>query len=1427
MANIGKSLLLILFLLCAGWPGRTAETPKAPPKGANEVFVAVLSPQLTPDPVEENLRLYLGSLPGIDYLLEPADPDEMFKMLEKITQDGKKVRYLIIAGHGNANAPNIKFRTDSLRANDVDVPPAQKRLTQTLQLNDRENRLYDNAQDQDARLDIELYIDTVREKWRPFHKKLDDVSDVMADGGEILLLNCSAAATAEGQRMCRNLGLVLLGKGGGSVVASTVDIQIDQAWTWFSILGSPRTGKWVTAGDVWVSGQWVRLDIPAKVDPFLFVAFHDTSLKKARVGETVEISPQVDARRDSGKLLYSWNGGPPSNTPTYSVVVKDNPRHRIDIKVRVQDAQGRVGEDTFTIRIQGVEILGGDRTKPGVALPLKASVFPPREKLTYQWTSAGRTLGDGASIKFVQQNTGKYPVTLEVRDKTELVGTDTRTITVEEEKASTPPPEVDKTTVVVSPLEIMVSDFFELSCQLPARLQSKVAKYEWRVSVGSGEGLAATTETARTQLQLMRQWVGSGFGVRLYDAKGNELDQAWALYKSFTTRKAEFSLSHPGTWKLERREDGSLFLKKEPTLKISDSLKESEGEATYSGDAGGGTLKVNWLSGDELRAVTEGGNLPRDWTLKGDIKQKGAVAFRAKFEPNSWLWPSTGGPNGSKLATQLAEKYKAAVAAHREHTAQQAKDILASLTLTPGGEVVVIPDPGPPKVATTATPTTPTTPTPTTPDLKSQAADKIRQATDALAKGQIDQAVSFAQQASQLDGPGCKQDLTKLAAEMKKQGWDAGHSQDFAKANSALQGSIQLNPTDNDAKAKLAKVDRAEKAWPKVQALGQQVDELVKQRRLVTAYPVLGEMISLANDLLYRGVDMHPYADGVNRRYHARNEEWNKLYQATSEANRERFKNMEYQGVLDSIGPLEAWELNEANRIGVDSLRQSARRGLAQQAQAWQTYTDLKTRLEADLLDRLQTLNGIDHLRGSLQYFNTRDERHPKLVSLIGELEASLKREQLRVAVEPAQLTVQVGQSLETVARVGGGTPPYRIEWLNEDRPTGLSQVSNTWKFANPGRYVVTALVTDARNKQVRGTAVVLVEAPPPIQVRVEPAQVQCKVGQPVLIEGKASGGTPPYRFLWLNEGKATEGEEARYNWTFPHPGRYVLTAVVTDANNNKGQGTTVVVVTPSATASTPPVSNPPVSNPPVSQSGGADRTTTGTSYAPSCHGDPFLGGTWNSSRGGSDWLQRDFSTPRSVSEIRIERAGTDVTTEGSSIEILLHTPGGSWVRLDRLNNTNINWVKLTGGGQGRSIPTYSKVLSAPMVADAVRVNLTGNGWFVASNIQVLTHSAGKPSTPAPAQGTEVLATLSNESGQNVHIFAQGDSFGPHNRLTPGEQRQVRLRMGSDGRIRFVCGRNGQVISATMWNGDPDNPSRYPRVIFTRQETLVVLTGLR
>ncbi|MFT3745943.1 MAG: tetratricopeptide repeat protein [Pyrinomonadaceae bacterium] len=104
--------------------------------------------------------------------------------------------------------------------------------------------------------------------------------------------------------------------------------------------------------------------------------------------------------------------------------------------------------------------------------------------------------------------------------------------------------------------------------------------------------------------------------------------------------------------------------------------------------------------------------------------------------------------------------------------------------------------------------------------------------------------------------------------------------------------------------------------------------------------------------------------------------------------------------------------------------------------------------------------------------------------------------------------------------------------------------------------------------------------------------------------------------------------------------------------------------------------------------------------------------------------------------------------------------------------------------------------------------------------------------TPVPSKppvsnsGRYVTAIFENRSTEPVHIFTEGQSFGPENKLSPGDRREVRVLMTATGRIKFISGRNGNVIATKFWDGDPDSLNRYPRVIFDGS-VLLITTGLR
>jgi hypothetical protein len=143
--------------------------------------------------------------------------------------------------------------------------------------------------------------------------------------------------------------------------------------------------------------------------------------------------------------------------------------------------------------------------------------------------------------------------------------------------------------------------------------------------------------------------------------------------------------------------------------------------------------------------------------------------------------------------------------------------------------------------------------------------------------------------------------------------------------------------------------------------------------------------------------------------------------------------------------------------------------------------------------------------------------------------------------------------------------------------------------------------------------------------------------------------------------------------------------------------------------------------------------------------------------------------------------------------------------------------------------PTPKPVVAAPATtADPCAGKPRSNNPYDDCNQITVMKSVGvsvAPSTTLPPLKS-VIATVKNESGQPTHIFADGDTFGPTNRLAPGETRRVTLVLPASGRIRFTAGRDGKVIEQRNWDGDPSDTKRVPSVVFSAGEKLIVVTSL-
>jgi len=235
------SLLILLATSIAGAEpsGRVgiAMVPHMPGKG---------------DDAEQLLSTYAGQLAGVDRIYTPDSPAQMFETLLKQKKLGRQVNLLFIMGHGSAANPSVSFANGVLLPSDVDLPKLRKDLAMYERIFKERTQSGDDtsvAGEQVAKLTKSI-------------KNLEEVGDALAKDAQVVLINCSAAATPKGKEFVKNLGEVLLGKRGGSIIASKKDVSITVVSNRLDKLaGLWATGSWLEIGEIFDGGAWVKTPV--------------------------------------------------------------------------------------------------------------------------------------------------------------------------------------------------------------------------------------------------------------------------------------------------------------------------------------------------------------------------------------------------------------------------------------------------------------------------------------------------------------------------------------------------------------------------------------------------------------------------------------------------------------------------------------------------------------------------------------------------------------------------------------------------------------------------------------------------------------------------------------------------------------------------------------------------------------------------------------------------------------------------------------------------------------------------------------------------------------------------------------------------------------------------------------------------------------
>ncbi len=264
-----------------------------------------------------------------------------------------------------------------------------------------------------------------------------------------------------------------------------------------------------------------------------------------------------------------------------------------------------------------------------------------------------------------------------------------------------------------------------------------------------------------------------------------------------------------------------------------------------------------------------------------------------------------------------------------------------------------------------------------------EAAEKLSTAKELIAQGKLDEAVRIAEEAAKLDPKSAKPFLTEISQACKKKGWDAVSERDFDAGITLLKTASRLNPDDKDAKEKLDKAKKFQKIWPQVEQKAKEFDNLIAEKKVVTAYKKILEIQDLQNEM--PGTMGNKFSQNIMNTWHKANEEYNKFIQEALKQHTEYFNAMDWDGMLAHAQDVLKREHSPAEQKNWESNVNFAKQKISERNQAWQYYQSVKSIFEKG--DQTQAYGMLGELNTKPQYFMKSDPRRQQILDLIAALE--------------------------------------------------------------------------------------------------------------------------------------------------------------------------------------------------------------------------------------------------------------------------------------------------------------------------------------------------------------------------------------------------------------------------------------------------------
>jgi PKD repeat protein len=140
-----------------------------------------------------------------------------------------------------------------------------------------------------------------------------------------------------------------------------------------------------------------------------------------------------------------------------------------------------------------------------------------------------------------------------------------------------------------------------------------------------------------------------------------------------------------------------------------------------------------------------------------------------------------------------------------------------------------------------------------------------------------------------------------------------------------------------------------------------------------------------------------------------------------------------------------------------------------------------------------------------------------------------------------------VDQLVAFTSTVSGGVAPYSFTWTFGDTQSSSSQ-DPTHEYAAAGSYSVTYEVMDSNSSARFVNFTEIVDAAPPLQVTASATPLSGVAPLQVSFTSVASGGAPPYSFLWQFGANSATSASQNTSYTYDLVGTYTANLTVRDS---------------------------------------------------------------------------------------------------------------------------------------------------------------------------------------------------------------------------------------------------------------------------------------